>query len=98
MPRSKLILLLAVLLMALCVSAARAEDDDDDDDVVIDFIPEVAQCLAPTAYKFDEVEFADTKKLERVIRDFRESHYAVPAETRGRIYVYGGQMSRFDEI
>ncbi len=97
MPRSKLILLLAVLMMALCVSAARAQDDDDDD-VVIDFIPEVVQCLAPTAYKFDEVEFADTKKLERVIRDFRENLYALPAETRGLIYVYGGQMSRFDEI
>lgn len=99
MPRSKLILLLAVLLMALCVSAARAQDDDDEgDDVDIELIPNIVQCVAPTAYKFDEAQFADTKNLDRVIRDYRETLYAMPAEAKGIIYVYGGQMSRFDEI
>ena len=100
MHRSKLILLLAVLLMALCVLAAKAQDDgdDDDDDSDIEYIQNVEQCVAPVADKFDEVEFADTKRLDRVIAEFRERLFSLPAEARGVIYVYGGQVSKFDEI
>lgn len=83
--------------MAFSAFAVRAQDDDVDD-TDIEFIQNVEQCVAPVADKFDEVEFADTKRLDRVIADFRERLFSLSDEAKGVIYVYGGQVSKFDEI